>query len=97
MSSGAVEVCVYGALAGRLGATSAFQPARRTFPAGSDSRIADILASLEISPDEVSHLFLNGVYSAPTRRVGSGDRLAVFGRDMALLYRQYFPKVTDPA
>lgn len=96
MFSDVIEVLLYGALAGRLGATSAFRPARRLIPAREAARISDVLTHLKIDPAEVSHLFLNGVYSAPTRRVGPGDRLAVFGRDMALLYRQYFPKVADP-
>ncbi len=90
-----VDVQLFGALAARAGAVSAFSPARRTVPVGPDARIADILATLGIDRAEVSHLFLNGQYSAATRRVRPGDRLGVFGRDMALLYRQYFPVVDD--
>jgi sulfur carrier protein ThiS len=97
MPSDAVDVYVYGALRQRLGAPSEYLPVHLTMTVASDVRIRDVLASLGIAPEEVAHLFLNGQYSAASRHVRPGDRLAVFGRDMALLYRQYFPKVEDPA
>jgi len=92
-----VEVRVFGALAARLGATTAFEPLRRRVPVGGGARIREVLAALGIAPDEVSHLFLNGEYSGADRRLRPGDRLGVFGRDMALIYRQYFPRVEDRA
>jgi len=61
-------------------------------PVNDGDTIADVLARIGIAPQDVAHLFLNHGYSAVTRRVRDGDRLGVFGRDMALLYRQYFPK-----
>lgn len=96
MSSEPVDVRIYGALQRRFGALSPFQPVRREVALSPGGRIQDILVELGIEPGEVSHLFLNGEYSAVSRRARPGDRLAVFGRDMALLYRQYFRKVTDP-
>ena len=57
--------------------------------------IEDIVRRLGIDPAQVRHLFLNHQYSTLKRRVKPGDRLAVFGVDMALLYRQYFPKIED--
>jgi hypothetical protein len=54
--------------------------------------IGDVVRRLGIDPTQIAHLFLNYQYSAITRLVKDGDRLGVFGRDMALLYRQYFPK-----
>lgn len=56
--------------------------------------IADVLEKLGIRQEEVSHLFLNHDYSALNRRVRDGDRLAIFPRDMALLYRWYFRRNT---
>lgn len=97
MDDGTVEVTLYGALRARFGATSAFQPATRRIPVASDARIGDVLATLGIPVADVAHLFLNGQYSAGSRRIVGGDRLGVFGRDMALLYRQYFAKADDPA
>lgn len=95
MSSGAVDVYVYGALRKRFGAPSAYQPVRARVAVGQAGTIEEILAAIGIALDEVSHLFLNGEYSAAGRRVRPDDRLAIFGKDMALLYRQYFPKVAD--
>jgi hypothetical protein len=97
MRSDALDVYVYGALRRRLGASSEYLPVHREMTVAPDARIRDVLAALGIAPDDVAHLFLNGQYSAAGRHVRPGDRLAVFGRDMALLYRQYFPKVEDPA
>ena len=57
--------------------------------------IADVLARIGIAPEEVAHLFLNHEYSAMHRRVHDGDRLGIFARDLALLYRQYFPKIAE--
>lgn len=92
-----VEVYLYGILQKRFGAPSPFQPVQVQAEVGPTGSIQEVLAAMDIAPEEVSHLFLNGQYSAASRRVKAGDRLAVFGRDMALLYRQYFPKVADPA
>lgn len=61
-------------------------------PADGKETIADVLHSLGIDPADVAHLFLNHQYSALTRHIKDGDRLGVFGMDMKLLYRQYFPK-----
>jgi Mut7-C ubiquitin len=97
MAVGDVEVHLFGGLAERYGARSAFQAAGRAVPVGEATHIGDILGALGIGPEDVSHVFLNGQYSSPRRRVRPGDRLGVFGRDMALLYRQYFPLVEDPA
>jgi len=57
--------------------------------------IANVLEKLGIRQEEVSHLFLNHDYSALDRRIRDGDRLAIFPRDMALLYRWYFRKNTE--
>jgi hypothetical protein len=98
MATGAertVEVRLFGALAERFGPSSAFQPAGRLVVVDDTTCIGDILRGLGIAPEDVRHLFLNGQYSAVSRRVKPGDRLGIFGRDMALLYRQYFPVVQD--
>ncbi len=52
--------------------------------------ISDILARFDIDQEEVSHIFLNRDYSNIERKVEDGDRLALFPRDMALLYKWYF-------
>lgn len=60
-----------------------------------EDTIASIIERLFINPEEVSHIFLNYQYSASTRKIESGDRLAIFPVDMSLLYRQYFVKYTE--
>jgi hypothetical protein len=97
MPSDAVDVYLYGALRHRFTTSSGYQPLHLQVTVGRSDTIRGVLASLAIEPDEIAHLFLNGQYSATGRRVRPGDRLGIFGRDMALLYRQYFPKVEDPA
>ncbi|MFO7792674.1 MAG: MoaD/ThiS family protein [Candidatus Saliniplasma sp.] len=54
--------------------------------------ILDILDHLQIKEDQVSHIFLNRDYSDPERGVEDGDRVALFPKDMALLYKWYFTK-----
>ena len=41
-----------------------------------------------------SNIFLNGEYSALTRKVNDGDRLGLFPDDMQLLYKWYFHKIS---
>lgn len=54
--------------------------------------ILDILKTLDLKEDEVSHLFLNNDYSGPGRSVSDGDTVAIFPRNMALLYKWYFTR-----
>ena len=42
-----------------------------------------------------SNIFLNGEYSALSRRVKDGDRLGIFPDDMQLLYKWYFVKIGE--
>lgn len=62
-------------------------------PVEESDTIADIIERIGVPGDEVgSNVFLNGEYSATTRRVTAGDRLGVFPDDMQLLYKWYFPR-----
>ncbi len=54
--------------------------------------ISDVLKYLSVDLDEVSHIFLNREYSHHERKIKDGDRLALFPKDMALLYKWYFQK-----
>jgi len=51
--------------------------------------IRDIISSLGLEELEVSHTFLNFEYSDLDAEVDDGDRVGIFPRDMALLYRWY--------
>lgn len=76
----------YGRNAGVMGESICY------VPVADGETIEDVVRRIGIDPANVSHLFLNAQYSALTRKVKGGDRLAIFPRDMALLYRQYFVK-----
>ncbi len=55
--------------------------------------IQGLLERLAVPMKEVgTNIFLNWKYSALSRKVKDGDRLAVFPDDMQLLYRGYFVK-----
>lgn len=54
------------------------------------SSISDVLNYLDLEEDEISHIFLNGEYSSINRDISNDDRLALFSKDMALLYKWYF-------
>jgi len=63
-------------------------------PVKDGDTIQSVLERLGVPLKEVgSNIFLNWQYSALTRKVQDGDRLAVFPDDMQLLYKWYFPKV----
>ncbi|KXA89937.1 hypothetical protein AKJ40_04195 [candidate division MSBL1 archaeon SCGC-AAA259M10] len=52
--------------------------------------ISEILEYLEIREEEISHIFLDGEYTNPDRKISKENRLAIFPRDMGLLYKWYF-------
>lgn len=53
-------------------------------------KISDILEFLGIEESEVSHIFHNREYSEKNKKVNEGDRVAIFPKDMALIYKWYF-------
>jgi molybdopterin converting factor small subunit len=59
------------------------------------SKIIDLLNALNLSPDEVSHKFVNGQYSGLKKNIYDGDKIAIFPKDMALLYKWYFNEEED--
>ncbi|MFP4589419.1 MAG: MoaD/ThiS family protein [Candidatus Bipolaricaulota bacterium] len=54
------------------------------------TKIGEVLQELGIGEDEVAHIFLNGEYTSTQGRIAEGDRLAVFPRELSLLYKWYF-------
>ncbi|MBD3193230.1 MAG: MoaD/ThiS family protein [Candidatus Heimdallarchaeota archaeon] len=54
--------------------------------------VNDLLQELQIAGEEVSHIFVNGRYSSVNKKVMNGDRVALFPRNMGLLYKWYFTK-----
>ncbi|TXT58102.1 MAG: hypothetical protein BAJALOKI2v1_440017 [Promethearchaeota archaeon] len=59
------------------------------------SKIIDLIEKLNLSPEEVSHKFVNGQYSGLKKNIKDGDLIALFPKDMALLYKWYFDKEED--
>ncbi|MFW9821251.1 MAG: MoaD/ThiS family protein [Candidatus Thorarchaeota archaeon] len=59
------------------------------------SWVVDILKKFKIEDDEVSHIFVNGIYAGLKKRVHPGDKVSIFPRNMALLYKWYFNREED--
>jgi molybdopterin converting factor small subunit len=57
--------------------------------------ITDILRKFNIEDDEVSHIFVNGIYAGLKKKVKSGDIVSLFPRNMGLLYKWYFKREED--
>ncbi|KXA94763.1 hypothetical protein AKJ65_03460 [candidate division MSBL1 archaeon SCGC-AAA259E19] len=54
-------------------------------------KISEVLDFLNIKKERTSHIFLNGEYSSYERKIPEKDsRIAIFPREMALLYKWYF-------
>jgi hypothetical protein len=65
-------------------------------PVQEGDTIQKVLERLGVPIEEIgSNIFLNWQYSAPTRNVRDGDRLAVFPDDMQLLYKWYFERIGE--
>lgn len=63
-------------------------------PTKKGDAIVDIARRIGIPDKDLGpNIFLNGEYSALTRKVKNGDRLGLFPDDMVLLYKWYFKKV----
>lgn len=57
--------------------------------------ISDVLRHINIKKCETSHIFTNGIYSGFTKKIEDGDRIGIFPKNMALLYKWYFKKEED--
>lgn len=57
--------------------------------------VSDILKKIDIEERKTSHIFVNTTYSGFRKKVKDGDKVAIFPRNMALLYKWYFNKVED--
>ena len=59
------------------------------------TRVSDISGKFNIKEEEVSHIFVNSRYSGFTKKVNEGDVIALFPRNMAVLYKWYFNREED--
>lgn len=58
-------------------------------------RVSSIIDELSFSESEISHIFVNHKYSGFTKKVYDGDIVALFPKNMGLLYKWYYPKEED--
>jgi len=57
--------------------------------------IKNLFDELDLNTEDTSHIFVNGDYAGLKRRIKEGDTIAIFPRDMALLYKWYFNREGD--
>ena len=57
--------------------------------------VLDILQSLTLEESEISHIFVNGKFSGLRKKVKNNDLVALFPRNMGLLYKWYFNRDED--
>ena len=57
-----------------------------------EGTVSDILKKLSIEESEVSHIFVACKYSGISKKIRIGDRVALFPKNMGLLYKWYFNK-----
>ncbi len=48
--------------------------------------IFDILNKLEITQDEISHIFINNKYSGIQNQIKDGDRIGIFPKRMGIIF-----------
>ncbi|MFW9987344.1 MAG: MoaD/ThiS family protein [Candidatus Odinarchaeota archaeon] len=48
--------------------------------------VLDILNKLGISKKEISHIFVNNLYSSPKKEIKDGDRIGIFPKRMGLIF-----------
>ena len=74
---------------------SGTMPLRLNFDDSEIKWVSDIITKFKIEENEVSHIFVNGRFSGFRKRVKSGDTVALFPRNMGLLYKWYFNREED--
>jgi molybdopterin converting factor small subunit len=57
--------------------------------------VIDALNNINIEADEVGHIFVNHRYAGLRKSVKDGDTVALFPRNMLLLYKWYFTREED--
>ncbi len=54
--------------------------------------VIDILDKFSITQEEISHIFVNNIYSGGGKEVKNGDRIGIFPKRMGLI----FVEIKDP-
>jgi molybdopterin converting factor small subunit len=89
-----IEVRIFGDLKEKMGFDKGIAGTSKVLnlEASQFKTISDILNEFSIDEDEVSHIFVNYTYSSTKKEIKDGDRVGLFPRNMALLYKWYFSK-----
>ncbi len=91
-----IKVKLFGDLRKKLDPQiSGTMPLRLDFDDSGINRVSDIITKFRIEENEVSHIFVNGRFSGFRKKVESGDIVALFPRNMGLLYKWYFKREED--
>ena len=56
------------------------------------NNVSDVLKMYTIEENEISHIFINGKYSGISKKINFGDKVAIFPKNMGVLYKWYFNK-----
>ncbi|NVM35041.1 MAG: hypothetical protein HWN81_05565 [Candidatus Lokiarchaeota archaeon] len=54
--------------------------------------VLDSLNKFSITQEEISHIFVNNIYSYPEKEIKNGDRIGIFPKRMGLI----FVEIKDP-
>lgn len=89
-----IEIRFYGSLKKHISSRESSKGFPNIIEKGIDDLedVSCVLEDLGIPKDEISHVFVNGDYSGISREIEDGDRVALFPKDMSLIYKWYFPK-----
>lgn len=58
-------------------------------------QVSDIIALLHLTEEAVSHIFVNSQYAGLKKSISDGDIVALFPKNMGLLYKWYFTREED--
>ena len=58
-------------------------------------KVLDIMKVFSIKEEEVSHIFVNGSYAGFKKNIKNGDIVALFPKNMGVLYKWYFNRDED--
>ncbi|MFX1373404.1 MAG: MoaD/ThiS family protein [Promethearchaeota archaeon] len=50
------------------------------------STVSDLLNKFGINKEEISHIFVNNIYSTPKKEIKDGDRIGIFPKRMGIIF-----------
>ncbi|MBS3787600.1 MoaD/ThiS family protein [Candidatus Bipolaricaulota bacterium] len=53
-------------------------------------KVEDLLGYLDLNEEQISHIIVNGRYVGQGKDLEDGDRVAIFPKELSLLYKWYF-------